>query len=583
MIRMIQRILDLSGKHRNRIIAGIFLNFLKTVSMGLMLLAVFVVVENLDRLSMDVIWTALGILLASVAGRFLFQWMMDVCMSAKGFDMFRDYRLAIGERMRKAPMGYFSEQRLGSIQTVLTSTVVELEQYSMLAITDLTGGVLMTLVMMVYFLFFAPVFAVITAAGLCVGMAVLNIIQKAASRHTPRVLAAQENMVTQSLEYIRGIAVLRAFSQAEGSEEAVYEAFDRKRQADLDQEFASLPYLKIYQAVYKVTGCVLMFTAVALHLAGDISLSYCLMFIVAAFLVYSEMEQMGDGAFLARKITTEMDRLEAVTNMPEMDRTDRELKTERFDIELKNVSFGYDSRRVIENVSLTVPQGSTCAIVGPSGSGKTTLCNLIARFWDVQEGQVLVGGMDVKDYTADSLLKYISMVFQNVYLFHDTIENNIRFGNPDATREQVVEAARRAQCHEFIMALPEGYQTMVGEGGSTLSGGEKQRISIARAILKDAPIVILDEATSSVDPENEHELLAAIRELTKGKTLISIAHRLTTVRDADQIVVIDKGRITQQGTHQELMGQEGIYRRFWKQREAAIGWRLHSQEPLQGF
>lgn len=587
MLSMIRRILKISGKHKNKIILGIFLNLLKTVSMGMMLFAIFVVVEHLDDLTTDILLKSLGILVASIVGRFFFQWMMDISMSAKGFDIFRDYRLVIGDKMREAPMGYFSEQRLGSIQTVLTSTVNELEQYSMLAITDLTGGVLMTLVMMVFFLFFHPVFAIITLAGLCVGMWVLNMIQKEASLHTPKVLAAQENMTTQALEYIRGIAVLRTFSQEEGGETALYDAFDRKRQADLDQEYASLPLLKIYQAVYKVTGCVLMFTATALFIGGSIPMSYCLMFIVSAFLVYSEMEQMGDGAFLAKKITTELNRLETVTDMPVMDTSDKELQPENFDIELKDVSFGYmvnsgygndmsvgDGREIIHHLSMKAPQGTTCAIVGPSGSGKTTLCNLIARFWDVQSGEVLVGGQNVKDYTADSLMRYISMVFQNVYLFHDTIENNIRFGNPEATHDQVVEAAKRARCHEFISSLPEGYHTIVGEGGSTLSGGEKQRISIARAILKDAPIVILDEATSSVDPENEHELLGAIRELTRGKTLISIAHRLTTVRDADQILVIDGGRVVQRGTHSQLMAEEGIYKRFWKQREAAVGWKL---------
>lgn len=577
MLNMIRRILKISGKHKNKIILGILLNLLKTISMGMMLFAIFVVVEHLDNLTMDILFKSLAILGFSIAGRFFFQWMMDISMSAKGFDIFRDYRLTIGDRMREAPMGYFSEQRLGSIQTVLTSTVNELEQYSMLAITDLTGGVLMTLVMMVFFLLFHPVFALITLVGLCAGMLVLNLIQKEADVHTPKVLEAQENMTTQALEYIRGIAVLRAFSQEEGSETAVYDAFDRKRQADLDQEYASLPLLKIYQAVYKVTGCILMFTATALFIDGSIPMSYCIMFIVSAFLVYSEMEQMGDGAFLARKITTELNRLETVTNMPVMDTSGKELQPENLDIELKDVSFGYDGREIIHHLSVKVPQGTTCAIVGPSGSGKTTLCNLIARFWDVQGGQVLVGGRNVKDYTADSLMRYISMVFQNVYLFHDTIENNIRFGNPEASHAQVIEAAKRARCHEFISFLPEGYNTIVGEGGSTLSGGEKQRISIARAILKDAPIIILDEATSSVDPENEHELLGAIRELTRGKTLISIAHRLTTVRDADQILVIDEGRVTQQGTHSRLMEEEGIYKRFWKQREAAIGWKLGTE------
>ncbi len=576
MFCMIKRILHISGKYKRKILWGIFFHLLMCVFMALMMMAVYVVAENLNNMTMQVILSVLGILVVSIFGRFLFQWLMEISMSAKGFDMFRDYRLNVGERMRKAPMGYFSEQRLGSIQTVLTSTVSDLEQYSMMAITNLTGGVIMTLVMMVFFLFFNPVFAIVTLAGLCIGMGMLHLIQKAAAEQSPKVLTAGEVMTTQALEYIRGVSVLRAFSQTEGSEDSVYEAFDQKRQADFNQEHASLHLLKIYSAVFKLTGCALMFAAVLLYLAGSITLSYCLLFIIGAFIIYSEMEQMGNGVYLAGMVTSGLDRLEAVTDIPKMDTSLEELTLQNFDIELKDVSFAYESRQVINHVSVKVPQGSACAIVGPSGSGKTTLCNLIARFWDVQEGQVLVGGRDIRQYTADSLMKYISMVFQNVYLFHDTIENNIRFGNPEATHEQVEEAAKRAQCHAFISALPEGYETIVGEGGSTLSGGERQRISVARAMLKDAPIIILDEATSSMDPENEHELVMAVQELTKGKTLISIAHRLTTVRDADQILVIAEGTVAQRGTHTQLKEQDGIYRQFWKQREAAGGWRLGS-------
>ena len=269
-----------------------------------------------------------------------------------------------------------------------------------------------------------------------------------------------------------------------------------------------------------------------------------------------------------------LDRLEEVTDIPKMDTSSEKLVVSHYDISLEHISFGYGGRQVIHDISLEIPEHTTCAIVGPSGSGKTTLCNLIARFWDVQEGTVRIGGKNVRDYTADSVLEYISMVFQNVYLFHDSVENNIRFGRPEATREQVIAAAKRACCHDFILSLPDGYDTIIGEGGSTLSGGEKQRISIARAILKDAPIIILDEATSSVDPENEQALLSAIQELTKDKTLISIAHRLSTVRNADQIIVIDQGRIVQRGTHHELLQKEGIYQRFLTLRTAATGWQL---------
>ncbi len=575
MIKTIRRILAIAGKEKPRIYLGILCNFLKSMSMAVMLLAVFVVVENLEHLSRGVILQALYILIGSIAGRFLFQWLGDISMSAKGFDMFRDYRLAIGEKMKSAPMGYFSEQRLGTIQTTLTSTVVELEQYSMLFITDMTGGISMAVIIIVCMAFYSPLMSLLSLVGLLAGLLVMNRLIHAAATHTVKVQEAQEHLVTQSLEYIRGIAVMRAFCRNEGRDGAVYEAFRERQQAALDQEKASLPLLRLYTLVYKLTGCGLLFLAAALYLQGTISLSYCFMFLVAAFIIYSEMETMGDGAFLSKKITTELDRLEAVTNIPGMDRSDRELEAERFDIELRDISFSYDgARKVIEHVSVTIPQGTTCAVVGPSGSGKTTLCNLIARFWDVQEGQVLIGGQDVKGYTADSLLRNISMVFQNVYLFHDTIENNIRFGNPAATREQIIKAAKRARCHEFIMEFPDGYDTVIGEGGSTLSGGEKQRISIARAILKDAPVIILDEATSSVDPENEQALMGAIRELTEGKTLITIAHRLTTVREADQIVVIDQGKIVQKGKHGELLGEEGIYRRFWQQRSEAVGWSL---------
>ena len=286
------------------------------------------------------------------------------------------------------------------------------------------------------------------------------------------------------------------------------------------------------------------------------------------------METMGNGAFLLRMLDSSLNRMERVMNIPIMDEGAKKIDPENCDIQLRNVSFGYDSRTIIKNINLVIPQGTSTAIVGYSGSGKTTLCNLITRFWDVDSGEILLGGHNVKEYACDDLLSHFSMVFQNVYLFHDTVENNIKFGKPDATFEEVKEAAKRACCYDFIMALPDGFQTIISEGGSTLSGGERQRISIARAILKDAPIVILDEATSSVDPENEHELLKAIAELTRDKTLISIAHRMTTVRNADQIIVLSDGQIVQQGTHQTLISQDGIYRNFLSIRTQSVGWQI---------
>lgn len=574
MFSMIQRILAISGKHKHRILLGIGFNFLKSVSIGITLLAVFIFFENIQSLTMTVIWQVVWILLASIAGRFLFQWLTDTAMSATGFDIFRDYRLTVGEKLKAAPMGYFSEQRLGTVQSILTSTVVELEQYTMMAITDITGGVSMAVIIIVMLSFYSIPMALLSLTGLVLGLWVLRTVQKRATLHTKIVQVAQEKMVSEVLEYVRGISVMRTFLQDKEGQASVYQSFEDRRRAAYDQEHASAGILKLYSLVFKLASCGLLFLAVALHLRGDFPLSYCLMFLFSAFLVYAELETMSDGAFLARKIHNELDRLETIAKVPTLDRTQETLTADTSDIELKDVVFAYDNQTIIHDLSLTVPQGSTCAIVGPSGSGKTTICNLIARFWDVQQGEVLVGGQPVKEYTADSLLSRISMVFQNVYLFHDTIENNIRFGNPKATKDEVIEAAKRACCHDFILEMPKGYDTVVGEGGSTLSGGEKQRISIARAILKDSPIIILDEATSSVDPENEYALLEAINELTKGKTLITIAHRLSTVRTADQIVVMDSGRIVQQGDHQTLSDQEGIYRRFLDLRARSLGWQL---------
>ena len=304
------------------------------------------------------------------------------------------------------------------------------------------------------------------------------------------------------------------------------------------------------------------------------SFPVCMTVLFSAFLVYGQMDGMAATTALMRVINTALNTYENVLDIPVIPGIKETSAMDGFNIIVDKASFSYGERQIIHKMTANMPERSVTAIVGPSGSGKTTLCNLIARFWDVQEGAVSVGGMNIKELRSDALLSQISMVFQNVYLFNDSIENNIKFGNPDAGHDEVVAAATKARCHEFISRLPDGYDTIIGEGGSTLSGGEKQRISIARAILKDAPIVILDEATSSVDPENEYALILAIKELTKGKTLITIAHRLSTVREADQILVLADGRIVQNGNHETLAKQPGIYRNFLRICEQAAAWRL---------
>ena len=335
-----------------------------------------------------------------------------------------------------------------------------------------------------------------------------------------------------------------------------------------------MPFMALQNGVIKLTGVAMTLLSIWFYLQGSMALLTCSGMTICSFMVFASLEQAGNYSTLLRGIGLTVDKAQDILNLPAMDIEGKNIVPENHNVELSNVDFSYEKKKIINNVSLRIPEKTTTAIVGPSGGGKTTLCHLIARFWDADRGSVLFGGRNVKEYSYDSLMRNFSFVFQNVYLFQDTIANNIRFGQEDAPMERVVEAAKKACCHDFIMALPAGYDTVIGEGGASLSGGEKQRISIARAIMKDAPVIILDEATANVDPENEQELMAAIDALTREKTIFMIAHRLKTVRNADRILVVDSGRIVQQGKHEELMREEGIYKRFVQSRELAAGWKL---------
>ena len=579
MYALARRVLDLAGSFsvaaRRSLIVGMVCNVLKALFMAPTIVAVFWALEHRDALGPDVIWQCLALLLVSVAGQYAMQYAIDITMDARGFDIFRDLRLRVGDRLKGAAMGYFSEQRLGAITTTLTTTLHQLEEFMTICLTGLSGGLATAAIMGIGFLLMAPPVAAITFMGIVAGLFVLRVLLRRSGAVTKRVLKAQEAMSDAVMEYARGMAVLRSFGTPADALATAERSFEEKRAADYAQEAAAQGLLKLYALVFNLASCGVLFAACALCLTGALSLPWALTLLVASFMIYGELIAANNGAFLSKKIGNELDRADEVCDIPKQDSTDEPLAMAGYDVEFDHVSFGYgDGREVIRDVSLRIPEGSSCAIVGPSGSGKTTLVNLIARFWDVDAGRISIGGADVRAGTAESLLARISMVFQDVYLFNDTIESNIRFGVPEATHEQVVAAAEAARCHGFISALPQGYDTVLEEGGASLSGGERQRISIARAILKDAPIVILDEATSSVDPENEHDLIAALSRLTAGKTVISIAHRLNTVATADQILVLDAGCIVQRGRHGQLMEEEGLYRSFIELRRAAAGWTI---------
>lgn len=573
MVAIVRRILNLAGPtYRGKMVWGLVFRILKSLFASFVLMAVLFAFTQMHALTTDVALTAVGMLAASVTGQFVCQYLSDIFLTQSSYRLFHDLRLEIGDKLKRAPMGYFSEQRLGNIQTVLTTTMGDLEANCALGLSFLVGGFSQALFMGAMITVFCPPVGTVVLAILALGAIALTRVQSRAARFTARMQRAQESLTGRSIEYIRGIAVVRSFTGT-GSTAEVDRAFDEKYRIDIDCTRGTAVPMKLYSSLFRVGAAVLFGTTALLAVDGIVDMAVCLTLIVASFLVFMEIEQMGDGAFLSKLLAAQLDRLESVFDIPAMDGERRSLQPP-FDIELAHVDFSYGETPVLRDVSLTIPAGTTCAIVGPSGSGKTTLANLTARFWDVDAGAVRVGGTDVREIDPEALLAQVSMVFQDVYLFHESIEENIRFGAPEATHEQVVAAARRARCHEFITALPAGYATVVGEGGSTLSGGERQRISLARAMLKDAPLVILDEATSSIDPENELPLIAAIEELTRGKTLVTIAHRLSTVRTADQIVVIDGGRVVQRGTHEELAAQPGVYARFLAAREEAASWTL---------
>lgn len=402
-------------------------------------------------------------------------------------------------------------------------------------------------------------------------------MQKKSQKLSPVKSAADSKLVSVVLEYVQGIGVVRSYNLDKKANKTVDQAIRKNEDINFGMEKNFVPYMSIQSFVLKLFGVLMILVSIALYLNGSMELITCLLMMVSSFIIYGQLDSAGTFSALLRIMDLSMDKIDEIFDTPVMDVNGKDIVPKSFDIRGEHVSFSYDKQKIINDVSFTISQGTTTAIVGPSGGGKTTLCHLMARFWDVDSGNITLGGVDVRKYTLDSLLESFSMVFQNVYLFNDTIINNIKFGKPDATVDEVIAAAKKACCHDFILQLPNGYDTVIGESGATISGGEKQRISIARALLKDAPIIILDEATANVDPENEQQLQAAIEELTRNKTIVMIAHRLKTVQNADQILVLEGGKIVQKGTHDELIGQKGIYADFIGVRKKAVGWKLKTE------
>ena len=591
MYGTLKKIFAFAGSKEGLLKKSLLFAFLSGLFAALQFAALFIVVEALvsDNRDSRFIWISLGIMAVSLVGRIITTYFSTMEQTETGYCMVAEKRIHIGDRLRYIPMGYFNKNSIGNITAIVTTTLGDVENSAARVLVSVLGGFFNSVALVIVLLVFDWRIGLIAAIGVLLYLAAAELALRKSARLSGVRQHTQESLVESVLEYIQGMGIVKAFGMEKDSTQSIDSAIKASCRDNLKLTKASVPYDALKQVVVRVFSVLLLLASIYFWLNGSLSLAYGVILVIASFMVFNDLENAGNMASLLQMLAASMDTANSIDDTPVMDEKGADVVPVSSEIVFDNVDFsykvngcgadregglGYADRKILDHVSFTIPAGTTTAIVGPSGSGKTTMCNLIARFWDVDAGRITVGGKDVRDFKLDSLMKNIGMVFQNVYLFADSIENNIKFGCPDATHEQVVEAAKKACCHEFISALPDGYDTLIGEGGGTLSGGEKQRISIARAILKNAPIIILDEATSSVDPENEEELQRAIAELTHDKTIIMIAHRLKTVRGADQILVLDDSHIVQSGTHAELIQQKGLYADFVSAKQEAIGWKL---------
>lgn len=577
MIQIFRRFFAFSGKeNRHKFIRSIFLGVLKAIFEAMKIPAIAVTLHGVlsGDLTVQHILLSFGIMLLSVAGNAFANYRSTMLQCEAGYGTCADKRIEIAEHLKYLPMGYFNRNSLGYITSVATNSMEALADVATRVVMMVTQGILTTIFVVLMILLFDLRIGGIAVLGVLLYFAINSLLQKKSKTIAPLKDSSDRKLVEKVLEYVQGIAEVKAYNLTGKKSRALNEAIDENSVANTKAEMAFVPIMFLQNLTAKLLGVVVAIISVAFYLNGTMELLNAVVMILAAFILFGALDTAGNYSALLRNVDLYVGKAQAVLDMPTMDIDGKDIIPSSYDIDVENAEFSYDKRKIIDGVSIHIPQHTTTAIVGPSGGGKTTLCHLISRFWDVDKGRVKLGGVDVREYSMDSLMRNFSFVFQSVYLFQDTIANNIRFGQPDAPMEKVIEAARKACCHDFIMALPDGYDTVIGEGGASLSGGEKQRISIARAIMKDAPIIILDEATANVDPESEQELTVAIEALTKEKTILMIAHRLKTVRHADNILVIDKGRIAQSGTHEQLMEQGGIYRRFVESREQAVGWKV---------
>ena len=490
-----------------------------------------------------------------------------------GYEICADGRKEVIRHLKRLPMGFYNNRDPGDIGAYVVSDYANIEQMVTHMVPQFFGALVMPLALLGGLFFFNWQLALAATLVIPLAWPMLWLTNYVIKKFGVKHQKAKVESASRMIEYIQGIRLIKAFNLGGAKFERLEKAFRKLKKESIRLEAAPGPTIVFASVILNGGIILIILLGFSMLLSAKVSLPVYILFLVLGVHIYQPL--LHAMTFMAEMNYMKLaaDRIEKLRKTPLLE-TNRDEELANTNIEFKNVHFSYKDTKVIKGISLQIPQQSLTALVGPSGSGKTTLTRLIARFWDVNEGEVLLGGKNIKNYSSDALMSQLSIVFQDVYLFNDTIYNNIRIGKEDATKEEIIDAAKTAQCHEFINALPEKYDTMVGEGGSTLSGGEKQRISIARAILKNAPIVLLDEATASLDPENELFIQQAINDLVKNKTVIIIAHRLHTIQKADKIVVIDEGQIVEEGKHEDLLIAEGLYKSLWDEQQRLKGWKF---------
>ena len=577
MFKTMYKIFKLAGKLKGKYILSIILGFFESgfanFPLGMLLIGLYAIMDN----TLDVhlcILLFIGLVFGIIM-RGIFKYYVNANQQGSGYVIFADERKRLAERLKRFPMGYYSKDGTGMINSVLTSDLLHIEDAGIGAMGNFLAAFLGTIVSLIFVIFLDIRVGLILGFFMTLCSLLIVFIRKKSISGAFVMQERQLEMTSSVIEYIKGMPIIKAFNLVEGNHKKSSDAFEKFRDIQLSYEMTIINIMILTYVVSSLGTATIIYASGNFEYNLSLAAPLAILCIMMSFQIFAPIMLMMQTVATISIAADGLERYEKLIDLTLIDEQGKDFELNNFDIEFKNVKFGYsDKREILHGINFKVKQGTMMALVGKSGSGKSTIVNLLARFWDVTDGSILIGGHNIKELSIDSLYKNVSMVFQKVYLFNDTIYNNIVFGKKDASEEEVIQACVKARCHDFIMSLPNGYNTILAEGGNTLSGGEKQRISIARAILKDAPIILLDEATASIDPENESYIQQAINELVKNKTLIVIAHKLSSIKFANQIIVIDDGNIIERGTHQQLMNNNSEYSKLWYLRQKSQSWEI---------